>query len=459
VLSRYVDFSEQVVDRHGLWSILKSPARRTSSQFRDDDELSVASTAASLDGMPARRTSSAYATEAQRGSLESDDTLNRRAGIVSGMLAKHRIIGKGNSGVVWAGSWVRKEGMGGETKPVGVAVAVKVVPLPEEEGGRKLLVQEARVHLNIVHAKIVRCHEVSFDQGVFSSVMELMDGGSLLDNLKMAGDKTITYPALAYVGKSMLEALAHLHDETLVVHRDIKPGNILLSHDGRIKLSDFGICARVGGDMTEWIGTVTYMSPERIVGDDCSAKADIWSLGLVIAEAALGRYPFRNEDETCSLEFWDLLHLLNEGPSLADILAEQGGDAEASGLVRICTEKDVDDRATAAEALQHIFVSSIEEDVGRGALKSWVGSVWSGTCGVQRGGLETANFSTASVVSAHGKLVVVAETAGGKSVSLATPVETSVAQCEVPEILGEGSLDKQSRMSEQLTVFLSALLR
>ena len=128
-------------------------------------------------------------------------------------------------------------------------------------------------------------------------------------------------------------------------------------------------------------------------------------------------------------------------------------------MVRICTERDVGDRATAAEALKHIFVSSIEEDVGREALKSWVGSVWLGTCGVQRGGLETANFSTASVVSAHGKLVVVAETAVGKSVSLATPVETSVAQCEVPEILGEGSLDKQSRMSEQLTVFLSALLR
>jgi hypothetical protein len=459
VLTRYVDFSEETVDRHGLWSIPKIPARQTPSQFRDDDELSVASTAASLDGMPARQTSSAYFTEAQRASLEFDDAFNRRARCVSGVLAKHRIIGKGNSGVVWAGSWVSTEGIGEKTKLVAVAVAVKVVPLPEEEDGRQLLVQEARVHLNMVHAKIVRCHEVSVDQGTFSSVMELMDAGSLLDNLKMAGDKTITYPALAYVGKSMLEALAHLHDEALVVHRDIKPGNILLSHDGRIKLSDFGICARVGKDMTEWIGTVSYMSPERIMGDDCSAKADIWSLGLVIAEAALGRYPFTNEDETCSLEFWDLLHLVNEGPSLADILAERGGDAEASGLVRICTEKDVDDRASAAEALKHIFVSSVEEDVGREALKSWVGSVWLGTCGVQRGGVETANSSAASLVSGGGKLVAVAQTAGGKSASSAKPVETSAVQCEVPEILGKSPLDKQSRMSEQLTVFLSALLR
>ncbi|KAJ1482006.1 kinase-like domain-containing protein, partial [Baffinella frigidus] len=75
------------------------------------------------------------------------------------------------------------------------------------------------------------------------------------------------------------------------VHRDVKPGNILLSHAGGIKLSDFGICApfsptvdddlpKLDGDLTQWVGTITYMSPERIVGGEYSTKADVWSLGL-----------------------------------------------------------------------------------------------------------------------------------------------------------------------------------
>ena len=264
-------------------------------------------------------------------------------------------------------------------------------------------------------------------------MMELMDAGSLLDNLKLAGDKAITRGALSHVAKRMLEALEHLHEECLVVHRDVKPvhptphtpppqlyilhptlsrrnpkpktrrpapetpnpepytlhqGNILLSHSGGIKLSDFGICARVdasgapttAGGLTQWVGTVTYMSPERIMGDDYSTKADVWSLGVVVAEAALGRYPYANEDgKRGPLEFWDLLHLVVNGVSPAETLAGSGGSADACAFVDACTDKDPDTRASAAAALAHPFVAGIDERAGRDALQTWVQSVWRGT--------------------------------------------------------------------------------
>jgi serine/threonine protein kinase len=74
--------------------------------------------------------------------------------------------------------------------------------------------------------------------------------------------------------------------------RDIKPGNLLLSSSGHLKISDFGVSSQLSSSMSKclsWVGTVTYMSPERIRGDSYSFNTDVWSLGLVLVECALGR--------------------------------------------------------------------------------------------------------------------------------------------------------------------------
>jgi serine/threonine protein kinase len=107
--------------------------------------------------------------------------------------------------------------------------------------------------------------------------------------------------ALAHVGRSISLALMYLHEDVAVVHRDVKPGNILLSSSGEVKLADLGICTRPGelqalssavdgepAPATAWVGTVTYMSPERLTGSGYSFSADVWSLGIVLAEAAVG---------------------------------------------------------------------------------------------------------------------------------------------------------------------------
>eukprot|EP00961_Rhodomonas_salina_P292976 3933375-Rhodomonas_salina.1 len=136
------------------------------------------------------------------------------------------------------------------------------------------------------HAGVVTCHEVFYSRGSFQMVLEYMDGGSLLDAMRRARDSParggggLTPGALAVIGRSVASALEMLHEVLEVVHRDVKPGNILLTSQGTVKLADLGICTPPGSvqdaveassgseggcetPATEWIGTVTYMSPER----------------------------------------------------------------------------------------------------------------------------------------------------------------------------------------------------
>ena len=129
--SRYVDLAQEiVVDRYGLWSISAETSRRNSVlTHRDDDELSVASTTASVEGS-VRRCPAAW-SDAPRSEIE-EDACKRRMGNMQGSTVRHRVIGRGNSGVVFLG----ERTVGDET----MQVAVKDVPLPADEDGRKMLV-------------------------------------------------------------------------------------------------------------------------------------------------------------------------------------------------------------------------------------------------------------------------------------------------------------------------------
>lgn len=93
----------------------------------------------------------------------------------------------------------------------------------------------------------------------------------------------------------VLLGLIYLHKELRVIHRDIKPSNLLLNSAGQLKISDFGVSGQLANSVSRcesWVGTITYMSPERIRGDEYSANCDVWSLGLCLMEFALGRFPY-----------------------------------------------------------------------------------------------------------------------------------------------------------------------
>jgi serine/threonine protein kinase len=200
---------------------------------------------------------------------------------------------------------------------------------------------------------------------------------------------TIPPPALSSIAESVLSALEFLHEDLHVIHRDVKPGNILLSRCGKAKLADLGIATSPSSSnysTNEWVGTTTYMSPERLRGDDYSFSADIWSFGLTLVEAALGRYPFTQTDKAPlafeystpspvtaedrkhkKLDFWDLLEIV-DGPCPARVLNRKKEWDALVPLATACLAKNADQRPRATTLLSGVNSGRSEQDVAnRGA--------------------------------------------------------------------------------------------
>ena len=98
---------------------------------------------------------------------------------------------------------------------------------------------------------------------------------------------------LGKITESILGGLVYLYEVHRIIHRDIKPSNVLINSRGEIKLCDFGVATEtVNSIANTFVGTSTYMAPERIKGEAYTVKSDVWSVGLTIMESAIGRFPF-----------------------------------------------------------------------------------------------------------------------------------------------------------------------
>jgi eukaryotic-like serine/threonine-protein kinase len=147
---------------------------------------------------------------------------------------------------------------------------------------------EVKLARRVTHVNVARTFEINSSGGVTYLTMELVDGESLLDRL-LRGPVPTT-EALA-ITRAMCAGLAAAHKAD-VVHRDIKPANILIAHDGRVVLADFGIAAIGGTTDRSAVGTPVYMAPEQALGEEVTAASDIYSLGLVLYEMLVGHPPF-----------------------------------------------------------------------------------------------------------------------------------------------------------------------
>lgn len=202
-----------------------------------------------------------------------------------------REIGRGSMGVVYQG----------HDPFTGRNVAIKVAlpeSLQDERSGaryRKLFFNEAKVAGKLRHPNIVGVFDAGVEGEICYIVMEMIAGGrTLFDHCQP--DSLLPIEDVVRVIFKGARALDYAHRQG-VIHRDVKPRNILLTEDSEVKLSDFSIALRTQGDATDtqvhgYIGSPLYMSPEQVRDDTITNQSDIFSLGVVMYELLTGRHPF-----------------------------------------------------------------------------------------------------------------------------------------------------------------------
>uniref|UniRef100_UPI00398E4EA0 dual specificity mitogen-activated protein kinase kinase 1 n=1 Tax=Pristiophorus japonicus TaxID=55135 RepID=UPI00398E4EA0 len=224
--------------------------------------------------------------EQQRKRLEAFLTQKQKVGeLKDDDFEKISELGAGNGGVVFKVSH----------KPSGLIMARKLIHLEIKPAIRNQIIRELQVLHECNSPYIVGFYGAFYSDGEISICMEHMDGGSLDQVLKKAG--RITEEVLGKVSIAVNKGLAYLREKHKIMHRDVKPSNILVNSRGEIKLCDFGVSGQLIDSMANsFVGTRSYMSPERLQGTHYSVQSDIWSMGLSLVEMAIGRYPIPPPD-------------------------------------------------------------------------------------------------------------------------------------------------------------------
>jgi ABC-type branched-subunit amino acid transport system substrate-binding protein/streptogramin lyase len=214
------------------------------------------------------------------------------------------LIGRGGMGVVYRALDVSLD------RPV--ALKVIAPELAQDERFRSRFLRESRLAASLDHPHVVPIHDAGERDGQLYLAMRYVEGGDLRTLLDHEG--TLSPERALAVLAQIADALDAAHRRGLV-HRDVKPGNVLLDEDGHAYLSDFGITKQVGGASTDTgrvAGTLDYLAPEQIRGDPVDGRADVYALACVLYECLCGAPPFRRDTEAETL--W--AHMQDEPPSL-----------------------------------------------------------------------------------------------------------------------------------------------
>jgi serine/threonine protein kinase/tetratricopeptide (TPR) repeat protein len=284
-------------------------------------------------------------------------------------LGHHRILGHLGSG-----------GMGqvyvAEDEKLGRQVALKVLP-PELVADRERLQRferEARTLATLSHPNVVTVHSIEEVEGIRFITMERIEGRTLRQLIPEQG---LPIARLFELAIPMVDAIAAAHRKG-VTHRDLKPDNVMVDEDGRVKVLDFGL-AKVTGGMTaatdeaqatasvtqdgRIIGTVAYMSPEQAQGQAVDHRSDIFSLGVLLFEMATGRRPFEGENNLSVLSSI----LKDTPPTASEVRTDLPRPLER--MIRRALEKRPEDRYQSALDLRK-DLEDLRRDIETGELLS-----------------------------------------------------------------------------------------
>lgn len=216
-------------------------------------------------------------------------------------------------------------------------VAVKVLQpqFSDDEQFIKRFRREAQAATSLAHPNVVNIFDVGEEGNIYYIVMEYVEGQTLKELIQSNGPLPVE-EAVDYM-EQMLAAIAHAHANHFI-HRDIKPHNILISHDGTLKVTDFGIARAISAatitHTNSVMGSVHYLSPEQARGGHVTYKSDIYSLGIVLYEMVTGLLPFSG-DTAVSIA---IKHLQNDVPPAKKVIASLPQSIE--NIISKATMKD-----------------------------------------------------------------------------------------------------------------------
>ena len=250
-------------------------------------------------------------------------------------------IGEGSTGIVFTA----------DDLSLRQRVAVKQMNLRRQQR-RELLFNEVVIMRDYHHPNIISMVDAFLVNDNLWVEMEYLEGGSLTD---IVTSLHLSEEQMATVCKQVLDALAYLHRQG-VIHRDVKSDSILLSADGRVKLSDFGFCAQVSHEIPKrksLVGTPYWMSPEIISRIPYGTEVDIWSLGIMLVEMVEGEPPYFDEPPLTAMRIIRDL----PGPNIQ----YKGMSAPLQAFLQLLLTRDSFKRPGAHELLHHQFIKKAQE--------------------------------------------------------------------------------------------------
>ncbi|KAG0447175.1 hypothetical protein HPP92_028487 [Vanilla planifolia] len=262
---------------------------------------------------------------------------------------KVKVLGRGNGGTVYQVQHRR----------TGSIYALKSL-ISDGPIRRKQVSREIEILRRTDSNTVVRCHGViPTPSGDVALLLEYMDGGTLESLLAARERRPFPESALACVAHQILLGLSYLHSHK-IVHRDIKPGNLLINTAGEIKIADFGVSKIMRqplGPCVSYVGTSAYMSPERFDPESYGGKydpyaADVWSLGLTVLELHLGHFPLLPPGQRPDWATLMCAICFGEPPEL-----QEAASADFRDFISRCLQKESSKRWSVAQLLAHPFVT------------------------------------------------------------------------------------------------------
>mmetsp|Transcript_43180 Transcript_43180/g.115504 ORF Transcript_43180/g.115504 Transcript_43180/m.115504 type:complete len:300 (+) Transcript_43180:72-971(+) len=257
-------------------------------------------------------------------------------------------FGQGSSGIVTRAQDSRTGGV----------VALKIIPVSLPDDKKAFVVGQLQELYSSRHPSVVDYYGADYfeEKSCIIIALEFMDLASFKDMRNRFGP--IPESVLGFACGKILEGLLYLHKERRIIHRDIKPSNLLISSSGQVKISDFGMSTQLVNTLDPartWVGSTTYMSPERISGLQYIWNSDIWSLGIAVVELATGAFPYVSAQPGGRLELTELLDKIVDEDAPALNPAQFSPDF--CGFVHLALKKRMEERPQADVLLGHPFVA------------------------------------------------------------------------------------------------------